>query len=242
MIKKHYKLIIFLLIIFVVFLIYKTNHYNYFNYTSLGDGYAYGINSYGEKDYGYSDFIRDELQKEKKLNIYSKEFATKDQSINHLYETIVTNEKITTNKREKNIKQTLRESDLLTLTIGLNDIIYHIAITPNMNDYKLQKIMQSVEKDIKKLIKEIKTYYPKEIYVIGYPVIPIENKYIKKGLKMLNTIYKNMNTITYISTEDIINSQDFLYSESIYPGKQGYEKIAQKAILKLITSNIINKK
>ena len=52
MIKKHYKLIIFLLIIFVIFLIYKANHHNYFNYTSLGDGYALGISSYGEEDYG----------------------------------------------------------------------------------------------------------------------------------------------------------------------------------------------
>lgn len=240
MIKKHYKLIIFLLIIFIIFLIYKTNHHNYFNYTSLGDGYAYGINSYGQEDYGYSDFIRDELQKEKKLNLYSKDFAVKDQSINHLYETIVTNEKITTNKVEKNIKQTLRESDLVTLTIGLNDIIYHIAITPNMDEYRLQKIMKSIEKDIEKLIKEIKTYYPKEIYVIGYPTIPIENEYINKGLKMLDTIYKNIDTITYISTEDVINNQDFLYSESIYPGKQGYEKIAQKAIKKLIMFNNIN--
>lgn len=240
MIKKHYKLIIFLLIIFIIFLIYKTNHHNYFNYTSLGDGYAYGINSYGQEDYGYSDFIRDELQKEKKLNLYSKDFAVKDQSINHLYETIVTNEKITTNKVEKNIKQTLRESDLVTLTIGLNDIIYHIAITPNMDEYRLQKIMKSIEKDIEKLIKEIKTYYPKEIYVIGYPIIPIENEYINKGLKMLDTIYKNIDTITYISTEDVINNQDFLYSESIYPGKQGYEKIAQKAIKKLIMFNNIN--
>ena len=68
-IKKHYKLIIFLLIIFVIFLIYKANHHNYFNYTSLGDGYALGISSYGEEDYGYSDFIKDRLQEEKKLKI-----------------------------------------------------------------------------------------------------------------------------------------------------------------------------
>ena len=57
------------LIIFVIFIIYKTNHYNYFNYTALGDGYALGINSYGDQGYGYSDFLRDRLQKEKKLNI-----------------------------------------------------------------------------------------------------------------------------------------------------------------------------
>ena len=233
MIKKHYKLIIFLLIIFVIFLIYKENHHNYFNYTSLGDGYALGISSYGEEDYGYSDFIKDRLQEEKKLNIYTKDFAEKNQSINHLYETLLTNEKITTGKVEKNIKQTLRESDLVTMTIGLNDIIYHITITPNMNEYKLQKIMKILEKDIKILIKEIKAYYPKEIYIIGYPEVPIENSYIKEGIKKLNKIYQNLENVTYISTENIINENDFLYSESIYPSKESYKKVAKEVIKKL---------
>ena len=153
MIKNHYKLIIFLLIILLIFLIYKTNHNNYINYTSLGDGYALGINSYGNEDYGYSDFIKDELQKESKLNIYTKKFAEKDQSINHLYEKIVTNERINVGKAEKNIKQTLRESDLITMTIGLNDLIYQISITPNMNDYKLKGIINELQKYIKSLIK-----------------------------------------------------------------------------------------
>lgn len=233
MIKKHYKLIILILIIFVVFLIYKTNHNNYFNYTSLGDGYALGINSYGEKDYGYSDFIKDELQKEKKLNVYTKEFAEKDQSINHLYESIVTNEKKQIDKVEKNLKQILRESDLVTLTIGLNDLIYHIAITPNMNEYKLEKIIKSMKEDIKRLITEIKTYYQKEIYIIGYPDIPIENKYIKKGIKKLNKIYQNLDTITYIPSFDIIYENEFLNPNSIYPSKISYKKMAEKLIQKL---------
>ncbi len=238
MIKKHYKLIIFLLIILLIFLIYKTNHNNYINYTSLGDGYALGINSYGNEDYGYSDFIKDELQKESKLNIYTKKFAEKDQSINHLYEKIVTNERINVGKAEKNIKQTLRESDLITMTIGLNDLIYQISITPNMNDYKLKGIINELQKDIKILIKEIKAYYPKQILIIGYPEIPIKNDYIKKGIKMLNKIYKNQDDIIYISTEDIINNKDFLYSESFYLSKEGYKKIADKVIKNLKKKNI----
>lgn len=233
MIKKHYKLVILLLIIFTIFLIYKTNHNNYFNYTALGDGYALGITSYGNEDYGYSDYIKDELEKERKLNIYTKDFSEKNQAIDHLYETIVTNEKITINKVEKNIKQTLRESDLVTITIGLNDLVYHMAITPNMNEYKLIKIMKDIEKDINKLLKEIKVYYPKEIYIIGYPEIPIEDYYIKKGIKLLNQIYKDLDDITYISTEDIINKNDFLYSETIYPSKEAYEKVAKEVLKKL---------
>lgn len=233
MIKKHYKLIIFLLIIFVIFLIYKDNHHNYFNYTSLGDGYALGINSYGEIDYGYSDFIKDNLEDTKKLNIYIKDFSGKDQSIEHLYESITTNEKITTNHTEKNIKQTLRESDLITMTIGLNDLVYHIAITPNMNTYQLNEIINKIEDNTKKLISEIKKYYPKTIYIVGYPDIPIENYYIKEGIKRLNEMYENMDNIEYISTADIVEEKDFLNPKNIYPSKQAYNRIADEILKKV---------
>ena len=233
MIKKHYKLIIFLLIILLIFLIYKTNHNHYFNYTSLGDGYALGINSYGEIDYGYSDFIKDKLKKEKKLKLYIKDFSDKNQSIEHLYESIVTNEKITVNNIEKNIKQVLRESDLLTMTIGLNDLIYHIAITPNINEYELNKIVNDIEENIEKLVQEIKKYYPKQIYIIGYPEIPIQNIHIREGIKKINTIYNELEGITYISTSEIITSKDFLNPNSIFPSKEAYKKISKEVIKKL---------
>ena len=233
MIKKHYKLIIFLLIIFTIFLIYKDNHINYFNYTSLGDGYALGINSYGVEEYGYSDFIQERLRENNKLKLYTKSFAEKDQSINRLYESIVTNEKKIIDNTERNIRQILRESDLVTLTIGLNDIIYQISITGNINEYQLNKIINQTEEDLTRLIKEIKQYYPKALYVIGYPQMPIENSYIKEGVKRLNQIYKKMDNIIYIDTTNIIGYEDFLQPTCLYPGKKGYYKISEEVIKKL---------
>ena len=233
MIKKHYKLIIFLLIIFVIFLIYKENHNHYFNYTSLGDGYALGVNSYGEIDYGYSDYIKDELLTDKRLKLYTKDFSKKDQSIEHLYESIITNKKITLDSFEINLKQTLRESSLITITIGLNDLIYHIAITPEMSEYQLNKIIEEIDNKLNKLIKEIKKYYTKSIYIIGYPYIPVENIYIKEGINNLNKLYQNMKGTIYISTTDIILDGDFLNPNNIYPSKEGYKKIADKVLQKL---------
>lgn len=233
MIRKHYKLIIFLLVIFVIFLIYKENHNHYFNYTSLGDGYALGINSYSEIDYGYSDYIKDELLTDKRLKLYTKDFSKKDQSIEHLYESITTNEKITIDSMEINLKQTLRESNLITMTIGLNDLIYHVAITPEMSEYQLNKIIEEIDNNLNKLIKEIKKYYPKTIYIIGYPNIPIENIYIKEGINKLNELYQNTKGIVYISTTDIISDSDFLNPNNIYPSKEGYKKIADKVLQKI---------
>lgn len=233
MIKKHYKLIIFLLIVFIIFLIYKDNHVKYFNYTSLGDGYALGVNSYGVEEYGYSDFIQEKLRENNKLKLYTKSFAEKDQSINSLYETIVTNEKKKIDNTERNIRQILRESDLVTLTIGLNDIIYQVSITRQINEYQLNRIIDKVEIELTQLIKEIKQYYPKDLYVIGYPNLPIENSYIREGIKKLNEIYKEMDNIIYIDTTSIIDREDFLQSICLYPGKKGYYKISEEVLKKL---------
>ena len=233
MIKKHYKLIIFLLIVFIIFLIYKDNHVKYFNYTSLGDGYALGVNSYGVEEYGYSDFIQEKLRENNKLKLYTKSFAEKDQSINSLYETIVTNKKKKIDNTERNIRQILRESDLVTLTIGLNDIIYQVSITRQINEYQLNRIIDKVEIELTQLIKEIKQYYPKDLYVIGYPNLPIENSYIREGIKKLNEIYKEMDNIIYIDTTSIIDREDFLQSICLYPGKKGYYKISEEVLKKL---------
>ena len=233
MIRKHYKLIIFLLVIFVIFLIYKENHNHYFNYTYLSDGYALKIKKKKKIDYGYSDYIKDELLTDKRLKLYTKKKKKKDQSIEHLYESITTNEKITIDSMEINLKQTLRESNLITMTIGLNDLIYHVAITPEMSEYQLNKIIEEIDNNLNKLIKEIKKYYPKTIYIIGYPNIPIENIYIKEGIDKLNELYQNTKGITYIATTDVIYNSDFLNPNNIYPSKEGYKKIADKVLQKL---------
>ena len=134
---------------------------------------------------------------------------------------------------EKNIKQVLRESDLVTLSIGLNDIIYKISITPDITDKKVNTIVDNVTLELNQLIVEINKYYPKKVYLIGYPDIPMENIYIKKGIKRLNRNMKEISNTVYINTEECIHHEDFLKSKSFYPSKYGYYKIYQELRKKL---------
>ncbi len=167
-IKKHYKFLIFILICLTIYFIFKVNNHNNINYTSLGDSFALGEDAYGRIDYGYSDYVKDYLKEEEKLNRYIKSFSTKETSINSLYQEIMTNKKIILNNHSINLKQTLRESNIITLSVGLNDLLYQLSITQNITDSKLNRIITSIEKDFTRLITEIKKYYPQEIYVIGY--------------------------------------------------------------------------
>ena len=232
-IKKHYKLIITIIVILLIFLIFKLNNKNNQNYISLGDGYALGKNSYGQIDYGYSDYYKDYLSTNDYLNRYIKSFSTETMTINSLLDSISINKKIVLHDQEYNLKQTLRESTILTLSIGLNDLIYQMSISEELTDTTIDKIISNIEKDYKKLIREIKKYYQYDIYVVGYYSVN-SNTYLNKGIRKLNNIYRNDKDVIYIDIYSLFESNKSYRSrsQSIYPNNKGYEAISRQIVLK----------
>lgn len=233
--KKHYKFLIFVLVCLTIFLIYKINNHHNINYTALGDGFALGTDAYGQVDYGYSDYVKDYLAVENKLNQYIKTFSTKETSINSLYQDIAINKRITLDNREINIKHTLRESNILTLSIGLNDLIYQLSITQNITDRTIDEIILNIEKDFNRLIQEIKKYYMQDIYVVGYYNIYPENKLYEKAIRKLNKIYQNNEDVIYIDTYTLFeNNEEYLPNFfNYYPSREGNEAISKLVIEKI---------
>ena len=170
------KIILLLLIIIPVLLISNIKNKNTC-YTSIGDGYSKGIDSYGQIN-GYSKLLKKHLSNKKTLNNYTN-LSNKDMSINTLYTNILLN--------KNNIKGILSETEVLTLSIGLNDLKYKLSIN-NINDYKLNKIINEINIDINKLLKEISKYYKGTIYVIGYYYKDYDDIYLVKGIKELNNL------------------------------------------------------
>ena len=162
-IKKHYKLFISILVCLLVFVIFKENNKNNQNYLSLGDGFALGKDSYGQVDYGYSDYLKDYLQENEYLNRYIKSFSQETMSIAELISKIIVNKKINIGNQEINLKQALRESTILTLSIGLNDLIYQISAN-NVIFYKLNNEIYniSVLDDKEKILDSVKKYELKD--------------------------------------------------------------------------------
>ncbi len=232
-IAKHYKFIIFLLVLLLIFLIFTTNNKNNQNYLSLGDGLSLGVDSFGRVDYGYSDYLKDYLERTNNLNRYIKSFSTKDTSINSLYENIVTNKKIVLKKEEINLKRALRESTILTITVGLNDLKYRLSLEDNITEKTINRVVNDIEKDYLRLIKEIKKYYQYEIYVVGYYDDP--NKDYKSAISKLNNIFRNDPNVTYIDTYQIFkNNENYLSNtHSYYPNQAGYQAIYRQVEIKI---------
>ena len=85
------KKILFLLIIIIsLFLIYKNNDKTV-DYLDLGDSLSLGINSYGNKTYGYNDYLKNYLDNNNLMHKYNNYFSKANYTIEELTNDIINN-------------------------------------------------------------------------------------------------------------------------------------------------------
>lgn len=237
LIKKHQKLIVFILTCLSIYLIYNCNDTNHkITYISLGDGYAEGLNSYYQPSYGYSDYLKDYLEQQGNLNYYYSGFSDKEMTLKDLRKDILINVK--EKEGHTSIKEALRESNLLTLSIGLNDIRYKLSEYQNPTSKQQQQIVTEIKEEMQKTIKEIKKYYKYDIYIVSYNNLYPQNSVERKLLEELNKEYKKLEKedhMIYIKNTEIEeNPEKYLENPtSIYPNELGYKEIYQNIQAKI---------
>jgi len=224
--KKIVKFIILILISLSVYYVYKDNCNSVIKVLNIGDGVSLGINSYGIDNYSYADYYKEYIStNDKKIEVIEK-YSYKDQSIKMLLEKI---------KSNGEIKKDLINSHLLILCLGYNDLLYKISIEQNINNTKLNRIIEEIEKDYNDLIKQIRKYYKNKIIIVGYFNPNSENYYVDNGVRKLNRILKNNKEIEYIDTyNDLKGNKYFPIPSNYYPNDKAYQLIASKIIAKTL--------
>lgn len=225
------KKIIFILILFLsCYIIYNLTIDSKVNYVTLGDSLSGGINIYGIKQYGYSDYIKDYLYKEDKLKYYNDSFTDSNYRITDLIKMIEYNEIKKLNGVDVSINQILKKADIITLSIGMNELYYKF----NINNENIYNYINELLKDMNKLLISINKFNCDKVFVLGYYNVGVEREYIN---------YIN------VKLEDIVNDYDFEYvdlatifdnnpiyfdkSDSFVPNNDGYLKISKIIIEKL---------
>lgn len=233
--SKKIKLLTLVLMSSTVFFIYNKTNYNNITYTSIGDGLAVGIDSYNRKTYSYGYYVKEYLKDKNKLKEYSDNFTSKDMSIEKLSNALLKNQKVNSNNKKATIKDILHETDILTLNIGFNDLIFKLDITGTKSEEDLDVIINEIKISFDSLIKEIRKVYSREIYVIGYYDMAPDNALTKSAIKKLNNIYKNNDEVIYISTYIISENKNVFLSNpsNYYPNYKGYQVISSKIIDKI---------
>jgi len=228
--KKYYKIIFLFLILAFVFSIYKLFPKQKLNYIALGDSVTEGRNPYGETGFSYADFFYEKLKQEGKIKSYKKEYSHSGYTTTDVINDII---------RSGDIKRDLRESDLVTISIGANDFLDSLDLkNVNLANIDLyQKNMESIFPNIEQCIKEVRKYAKNKIYIIGYynPLPFLYNLGSKKIDALFSSIDESYQKIadryncTYISNYELFkNHPEYLPNPmDIHPNLKGYEKMAE---------------
>ena len=225
--KKIIKLLLLILISLSVYFIYQETNHKKVRILCLGDALSLGINSFGIKDYGYLDRIKDYYHtKNIQATIISK-YSREDLTIQEVMDKINT---IPEYKRE------LKEANYLILNLGYNDLMYKLSLDENKTQSSLKEDVKEIEENYFHLIEEIRKYYRNPIIVIGYHTSTLEDYYKNKGIRELNEILKNTPNSIYIDTDELLKPEAKYFSNpnSYYPNSIGYQAIAKKIIRKTL--------
>jgi len=224
------KILILGIIILSIFIIYLTTIDKKVYFLSLGDEIALGITKEGYYELNYNDYIKEYLENKNKLEIYINDFTTQGYRITDIINDINKNKEL--EETNKTIKNTLIKADLVTLSIGTNDIISQIE-----REYKLTKIdynkiyknIKQITEDLDKLLKLLREYCKEDIILVGIN-ITTEDEKINEIINYANETFEqisNKYNITYINQYE--NKQEI----KIYPTKEEYKMLGNKIIEEL---------
>lgn len=217
------KKIIFILVLFLsCYLIYKLTINNKLSYLSIGDGLS--------KDNTYTYYVKEYLESKNKLSSYNSTYTNNDYRITDLLRIIEYNEEEIVNDKPLSIHKLLKESDIITLSIGMNELYYKLTInTDNIYSY-IDEMME----DMSKLFHEINKYNHKQVFVLGYYNITNDNQDIFNyaNIKLKNLCLKE--GYTYIPLNSILNDKIYFQNDNkIYPNKLGYQQIYKIIVEKI---------
>ena len=226
--KKILTIIIVLLAVFLIYLGFKDKEIYYF---SMGDSLANGINSYNAKDYGYADYVKDSLEIKK----YESFTNNNKRSIDFVKD-IEDNIKI----NGKNIQNILIKADIITLSVGMNDLFSNVTFNNDFSVNDLYMKFEEVMVDLENLFKLLRTYSKEDIIYIGIYNCLKENGldeffiYANEQLKKLCDNYK----ITYLDIYNEFNDSTYFDNpNSYFPNKAGYKLISSKIIDIIVEKN-----
>lgn len=228
--KKIFIVLVILLSVLLIYLGFKDKK---IYYLSLGDSLANGVNEYGIKDYGYSDYIKEYLENKDLLEVYVNSTVNNNKTTIDIMNDIVDNVNVSVGNKEKTFQNTLIKADLITISLGLNELLKDLELNNDFNTNDLYTKFEQLIKDYDKLFKLLRSYSKEDIMFIGI-YNPTNNQELDDFFKYANSKLSNLcikYEINYINIYEDFKDKNFIFlGESLYPNKKGYKLISNKII------------
>ncbi len=234
------KILCLLIISILVYTIYYFNHTDKITYVSIGDSLSVGIDSNGNTNYGYSNYLSNYLKDKDLLKSYNNYFSTSGTRIVDLENKLETNWTIKKDGKSLSLKKCLREADLVTLSVGMDDILTELTLSTvsveNLSNKEITTIVDKTVEELDALFKELRKYAKEDIIFIGY-YNPLEEESLttERLYTYLITKTKALCKTYDIEYLDIYNlfkrNKNYIDNPTnIYPTTEAYQMIATKII------------
>lgn len=212
------KIIFTSLVVLITFFIYFFNRSEETFYVSLGDQLSYGINNFNTVNNSYSNNIKEYYKKN--LYKYVNYSNYDDYRVMDLTNDINYNKNITYEGKEYSLQNLLIKANLITLSIGMNDLIYKSKYDTNNYEYT-----DTLLNDIENLFILIRKYNKDEIYFLSFYNVINNQDLIEYANEKLEIICKK-NKIKFI---DISLLNKYIIN-GIYPTNEGYTYITNSIL------------
>ena len=127
--KRRYKLLIgFIITAIILLIIFFITRDRKVYYLSLGDSLAAGQTPNNTIEESYGDYIQEYLKDKEVLEFYTKDFSKSGYRSIDLLNDLKENKEIKVNGKNITIKNALIKADLVTVSIGANDLFYKLNI------------------------------------------------------------------------------------------------------------------
>lgn len=242
--KRRYKLLIgFLITGLILIIIFFVTKDRKIYYLSLGDFLAKGQVSSNIVSDSYGDYVSYYLYDKDKLEFYTKKYSNSEYRSIDILNDVKNNKKIKVDGKEITLKNALIKADIVTVSVGANDLFYKLSSLENIEDKDINEFYSYVDEiilDIDTLLSELRKACKEQIMVIGF-YNPFSNyssnltntvepiiEYANSKLENVTLKYK----MTFVDIHDSFLANDKYLSDefSIYPTKDGYYAIS-KAII-----------
>lgn len=239
------KIFITGIVILLIFVIYLTTIDNKVYYLTLGDELSVST----DEVVSFSDKVVRYLNDKEKLEIFVNDFSKDNYYINDVINDIKENKKVNHENKNISIKNALIKADLLTLSIGMNDITSKINIkSVNLsNNYSfLYNDIDKIIVNLDEMLKLVRQYCKEDIILLGlYYPFNIQNQELVNIFLYGNNKFKEVATkynVNYIDIYNIFLEDDKYLSKNntLYPSQAGYNTIAEQIVVTI--NNTVLKK
>ena len=235
------KILLLLLTFLSIVVIYILNIDDKVYFFAIGDEMAIGNLISNKNQYSHNFYIKEYLEKEKKLENYIDSYQKQGLRINDVINDINSNKKIEYNGKLYSIKNILIKSDLVTISINNESLLNKIL---NYSDIQeLYTWSDELVIEYEKMLELIREYCKEKVMVIGYsyPNVSVNNEEVIRFINYLNDEFLEVSQIynvDYINISKLLSPMNGLM-ENNYPTQLGYEMIGKETINIIMRSGIL---